>query len=258
MVVNMRSIAIAAAVISGFSAAQNLKATCSNPVIAYQASGEFGPNPVSGSDTLKLAGEPFSITLYACEGLVPTKTAPDYSVYYPIELKGQVKSSLLVQPYNISAKTAFILEVPPTGLDSAQLQGYVTVEGRSIYIKGDLALPAGTLTSQSIAPFAKVAIVTAKSEFIYSEISPAWAASTAYAANAEIMDPSGNTQEVIVAGTSGATAPVWNETLNGTTNDGTVVWTGKGTLSTSLSVIGNAAGNVYTPPDVKAGDMLQR
>jgi hypothetical protein len=248
MIVNMRSMAIAAAVVSSFAGVQNLKATCATTIIAYQASGEFGPNPISGDDTLKLAGEPFSITLYACEGLVPTKTGPNYAEYYPIELVGQVKSSLLVTPYQINAKTAFILQEPATGLDSAQLQGTVTVEGRAIYIKGDLALPAGTLTSTAIAPFASVTIVTAKSEFIYSETSPAWAASTAYAFNAEVMDPSGNTQEATTAGTSGATAPVWNDTVGGTTNDGTVVWTCKGVLSTALSVIGKAAGNVYTPP----------
>jgi hypothetical protein len=256
MVVPMRSIAIAAAVICGLAASENLSAACSSTIIAYQASGEFGPNPISGQDTLKLAGEPFSITLYACETLTPTKVGSDYSEYYPIEMKGQVKSSLLVQPYQISAKTAFILQVPPTGLDAAELQGDVTVEGRTIFIKGDLSLPSGTLTSRSIAPFSKVTIDTAKSEFIYTEMSPAWAASTAYAVNAEIMDPAGNTQEATVAGTSGTTAPVWNETVGGTTTDGTVTWTCKGVLSTALSVIGTAAGNVYTPPADKADAML--
>jgi|ERR1035441_8138773 hypothetical protein len=256
MVVNIRSIAIAAAVISGLAGTQNLNATCSGTNIAYQASGQFGSNVLSGADTLKLAGEPFSITLYTCSTLVPTKTGPTYSEYYPILLKGQVKSSLLVQPYQISAQTAFFLILPPAGLDSVQMQGSVTVSGRAIYIKGALALPTGTLTSTSIAAFPSVSIVTAKSQFIYKETSPAWAPSTAYAFNAEVTDPAGNIQEATTAGTSGATAPAWNDTVGGTTNDGSVVWTCKGVLSTTLAVIGKAAGNVYTPPAAKASPLL--
>ena len=250
MVVNIRSMAIAAAVISSFAGAQNPLAasTCTGTVIAYQASGDFGHNVISGADTLKLAGEPFSITLYACNTLTPTKTGPTYSEYYPILLKGQVKSSLLVQPYQINAKTAFILILPPAGLDSVEVQGYVTVAGRAIYIKGDLALPTGTLTSTNIAAFSSVSIVTAKSEFIYKETSPAWQPSTAYASNAEVTDPAGNIQEATIGGTSGATAPAWNDTVGGTTNDGSVAWTCKGVLSTALSVFGTASANVYPPP----------
>ena len=255
MVITMRSIAIAAAVMCGVAATENLSATCSNPVVEYQASGQFGPNVIAGSDKYKLAGEPFSITLLACEGLTPTKTGANYSEYYPIELKGQVKSSLLVQPYDISAKTAFILEVPATGLDSIEVQGTVTLAGSEIPIKGDIALPAGTLTSQSIAPFAQTTIDTAKSEFIYS--AGPWEANHAFAVGQEILDPSGNAQEVTTAGTSGATAPSWNETSGGSTTDGTVVWTCEGPYTpTALSVLGKASGTIYTPTVTKDGAML--
>ena len=66
MAVKMRSIAIAAAVMSGVAASQNLVASCSSTVIAYQASGMFGSNPISGFDRFELAGEPFSVTINAC------------------------------------------------------------------------------------------------------------------------------------------------------------------------------------------------
>ena len=59
MLVNMRSIAAAAAVISGFAAAQNAAAAprCTGNVIACQVSGVFGSTPISGPDPLELAGE---------------------------------------------------------------------------------------------------------------------------------------------------------------------------------------------------------
>jgi hypothetical protein len=100
MFVNFRSIAVAVAVISGFVAAQNVAAesTCNGKVIAYQFAGLFGPNVVSGPDGFGLHHEPFSITLYACEALRPIRTESDYSEYYPVELKGKVRSHLLVEP----------------------------------------------------------------------------------------------------------------------------------------------------------------
>ena len=56
---------------------------------------------------------------------------------------------------------------------------------------------------------------------------PAWAASNAYALNAEILDAAGHIQKVTTAGTSGAAAPAWND-AGSTTADGTAVWTDQG------------------------------
>jgi uncharacterized protein (TIGR03437 family) len=259
MVVKMWSMATTAAVvISGFAAAQSLAAsTCTGTVIEYQASGGFGANPIAGSDKYKLHGEPFSITIYICESLQPRKIGGDYAEYYPIEMKGQVQSALFTTPFDISASTAFILIKPATGPDSIEVEGTVTIEGTEIPIKGDIAVPAGTLTSTSIAPFSRVAITTAHSAFTYS--AGPWQASHAFAVGQEIVDPLGNAQLVTTAGTTGATAPAWNETVNGTTTDGTVLWTDVGNgasppgpgpyIATELSVIGNASATVYTPSD---------
>jgi hypothetical protein len=258
MVVNLRSIAIAAAAVFGFAAAQNPAAasTCTTNMIAYQASGVFGSTPISGTDFFKLAGQPFSLTLYACEALKPIKTGPDYAEYYPVELIGGGKSGGLSQPYQTKTKTTFILVQPSTGLDSIGMQGTATVNGISIAIKGDVALPAGTLTSTSIAPFPKVTVVTARSRFTYSLPFPAWQPSTTYAYDAEVVDPAGSRQLVVTAGTSGATSPTWNETLGGTTNDGSVVWRCQENFRTSLSVAGTADGSIYTPPTSKASPLL--
>jgi hypothetical protein len=65
---------------------------------------------------------------------------------------------------------------------------------------------------------------------------PEWEASTAYALNAIVTDPQGHLQQATTGGTSGATAPAWNDS-GGTTTDGTaptqITWqdTGAGFVS---------------------------
>jgi hypothetical protein len=54
-----------------------------------------------------------------------------------------------------------------------------------------------------------------------------WAASTSYSLNAVILDGASHVQQVITAGTSGASQPTFNDT-GSTTTDGTVVWQDRG------------------------------
>ena len=56
-----------------------------------------------------------------------------------------------------------------------------------------------------------------------------WKASTSYVAGARIMDTDNHIQKVTSAGTSGAQAPVWNDT-GGTTSDGAVTWQDTGNV----------------------------
>ena len=60
-----------------------------------------------------------------------------------------------------------------------------------------------------------------------------WEPNTAYDDNTLIVTPAPNsyTQVVTNAGTSGATAPVWNNTPGGTTTDGTITWTNAGYIT---------------------------
>jgi hypothetical protein len=257
MVVKMRSIAIAAAVISGFAASQNLVAasSCTGSTVAYVAAGQFGAKVISGPDKFKLAGEPFSITISACESKTPSQTGPDWAAYSPLYMTGTVTSGLTGQPTAISAqRMTATLVVPPSGGDAIQLSGPVPLEGGVFNVHATLGLPAGTLASTSIAPFSQVSIVTNKSAFLYS--ATGWRPSVAYAVGQEIVDPSGNGQKVTNAGTSGTTAPAWNETVGGTTTDGTVLWTCQGHyVATELAIIGSASGTVYTPA-AKANALL--
>jgi hypothetical protein len=149
----------------------------------------------------------------------------------------------------------FILDVPPTGSDLVEMEGNLTVFGSLVAIHGSIALPAGTLPNTSIGPFSKVSIVTANSAFTYSY--PNWLKSSVYAIGQQILDPKGNAQKVQTAGTSGATAPTWNETNGGTTNDGTVVWVCEGPyVATELAVIGTASGTATPAAGPKAGALL--
>jgi hypothetical protein len=256
MIFRIRMMAVAAAVLSGLAVSQNLNAACSGTVIAYQVAGTFGPNIISGPDKFKLAHGPFSVTIFACESLKPSVMGPDWAAYVPLSMTGTVTSGLTGQPTTIgSQKTSIVLVDPgtPTGVDTIQLSAPVPFEGAVIVIHGSLALPAGTLTSESIVPFPATSIITTKSSFSYVVTPAAWQLSTFYSLGKEILDPAGNIQEATAAGTSGTTAPVWNKTVGGTTNDNSVVWTNQGPLlPTSLSLIGSAVGSVYSGPAAHA------
>ncbi len=53
---------------------------------------------------------------------------------------------------------------------------------------------------------------------------PSWAMATFYALGTEILDANGNIQLVAIPGTSGSSAPPWNATLGGVTDDTALVW----------------------------------
>ena len=59
-----------------------------------------------------------------------------------------------------------------------------------------------------------------------------WQPGTSYVFGQTIYDGA-CLQECTSPGTSGASAPTWNDTLNGTTNDGSVVWTCQGSTGVS-------------------------
>lgn len=61
---------------------------------------------------------------------------------------------------------------------------------------------------------------------------PQWAATTAYAQGAKVRSTTATNKywlECTTAGTSGGSQPTWNTAYGGTTNDGTAVWTTRGT-----------------------------
>jgi hypothetical protein len=249
MVVKIPCIAVAAAVISSYAPSGALAAAgCNSEVITYQATGRFGPNVVEGPDKFKLADMPFSITISVCASKTPTDTGLDYAAYSPLVLTGSVTSGLTGQPTAIKSQdTSLTLVQSATGVDTIRLSGIVPLEGAGISIHGILGLPNGTLTSTSIASFPATSTVSGQSDFTYVVTHPAWQTAKLYQLGNEILDPSGNIQEVTTAGISGAISPEWNETVGGTTADNTVVWTNEGPLLPStLTVFGTASATIDT------------
>ena len=167
MTVKMRAIAIAAAVLSGLAASQDLvAASCAGTVITYTTAGQFG-NVISGADLLQLSGEPFELTVPACSTMKPIKTGTDDAVYYPLVMVGTVQSGILGFPTKIRAKAT--LELIDGSSNAIELTAPVEIEpGVTVNIQGTLALPAGTLNSTSIAAFPKVTVNSSESTLTYS------------------------------------------------------------------------------------------
>lgn len=89
------------------------------------------------------------------------------------------------------------------------------------YYFGAPNLVVAQVLQTSVAPGTNNIILTP------TYILPTWIASTAYALGDSIIPttPNGYRYVVTTAGTSNGTEPSWGVTLNGTTSDGTVVWT---------------------------------
>lgn len=169
----MRSIVmVSVAALSGIVACNPVFAATAStsPVVSYIASGTFG-NVISGSDGLRLSGEPFSITVYVSESKVPTKSGSSggntYAAYAPLDMTGTVQSALLPMPTNLNAYASVILVQTPSGRDQFQLYAPVKIEG-TINIHGIILLPPSTLSSVNVAPFSTAPAIPQGSILTYS------------------------------------------------------------------------------------------
>lgn len=89
---------------------------------------------------------------------------------------------------------------------------------------------------------------------------PAWQASHAYAAGAEILDSNGNVEWASNAGTSKAgAAPVWNTAIAGNTNDNTganrIAWKMVGTPATFSVAAAGGTGGIIIDNNVGSGTL---
>ena len=64
------------------------------PTITYTASGTFASPAANGNDTLKLAGELFSVTIAVSAATKPVKTGRNWALYTKLKLTGTVHSGL--------------------------------------------------------------------------------------------------------------------------------------------------------------------
>src|SRR5579871_792497 len=128
------------------------------PNVTYTAAGTFVNPAVSGNDTLKLAGEPFTIVIVANAAAVPIEHGPNWAVFSPLKMTGEVHSGLLGStPVNIASGAASIQLAYGPSYDIFTTAFPVKVVGISLTIHATIDLPAGTLANQLIHPFAAVA-----------------------------------------------------------------------------------------------------
>ncbi len=140
------------------------------PDVTYTASGTFSQPATSGSDTLKLAGEPFTISIVANAASVPISHGPNWAVFSPFRMTGQVHSGLLgPTPVSIASAAASIYLLYGPTYDTFMTAFPVKVVGIVLTINATLTLPPGTLQNQLIHPFAPVALTPSNSLVTYSD-----------------------------------------------------------------------------------------
>jgi|HubBroStandDraft_1064217.scaffolds.fasta_scaffold00451_10 hypothetical protein len=139
------------------------------PNVTFTAAGTFAAPQISGNDTLKLAGEPFSISIVASAGSAPVKHGPNWALFSPLNMTGEVHSGLLgPTPVDIASSGASIYQAVGPSYDPFQTGFPVKVVGISLTINAEITLPAGTLVKPLIHPFAAVALAPANTTVIYS------------------------------------------------------------------------------------------
>jgi hypothetical protein len=84
-------------------------------------------------------------------------------------------------------------------------------------------LAAGILTQDANDNCLTRYVVPASPGAAANQILPGWASNTSYNVGSRISDGT-NLEVAITAGNSGGSAPSWSAAVNGTTNDGAVVW----------------------------------
>lgn len=155
------------AAVSGLSGA-TVPSTAPN--VTFNASGTFATPPVNGSDTLKLAGEPFSINVVANAASVPIKHYRNWAIISPLKMTGTVHSGLLgTSPVNIASTAASIFQAVGPSYDNFETAFPIKVVGISLTVQARIVLPAGTLTTQLIHPFAAVTLDPGNTTVTYSD-----------------------------------------------------------------------------------------
>ncbi|HUO29490.1 MAG TPA: hypothetical protein VMU80_09745 [Bryobacteraceae bacterium] len=152
--------------VGGLSAAK-----AAAPNVTFTASGTFA-SPVSGTDELRLAGEPFSITIVASSASNPIQHGSNWAVLSPFKMTGTVHSGLLsTTPVTISSAGASIQQAIGPTYDLFIAAFPIKVVGLSLTIKANVTMPPGTLSTLLIHPFSAVALAPGNATVTYSDSS---------------------------------------------------------------------------------------
>ena len=199
-----------ALVASSFAISNRLMAgTSIAPVITYTASGTFASTPTTGADTLKLAGQPFSVTISVSASTPPFKNGPNWAAYHQLRLTGSVHSGLLgPTPVQIgSAQASIIQAINPGQYDMFTMEAPVKVVGINLVIKAPIVLPIGTISNQLLHPFTAVPLVPSNATVSYSEGTTSTTLGVSSGTlTATVPGAAGKTASVVQLHTSGAQA----------------------------------------------------
>jgi len=156
----MQAVAIAAAGMFCLAASEKLVAgsESSAPNVTYTASGTFGA-PISGNDLFKLQDEPFSISIVANAALTPTSHGPHWAEYKKLKMTGTVTSGLEPSPQSISSGlTSMELATGNPAYDVFEMFAPINVIGIQVNVLAQIQMPAGTIASALIHPFAQISL----------------------------------------------------------------------------------------------------
>ncbi|HTQ56716.1 MAG TPA: hypothetical protein VMI94_19755 [Bryobacteraceae bacterium] len=160
---------MAAAVIGWLTLSGGVAAAASN--ITYSASGTFAAVPMSGTDTFKLAGQPFNINVVVSSATVPFKTGSNWAAYNKLRMTGQITSGLLSTPVSIASNQATIIQaISPGKFDQFTIEAPLRILGLSITIKAVVIMPIGTITRPLLQPFtAPVSMAPSNATMTYND-----------------------------------------------------------------------------------------
>lgn len=141
------------------------------PDITYAASGTFAAPPISGDDTLRLAGEPFDVSIVVSASTAPYKTGPNWAAYHQLKLTGTVHSGLVgPTPVSIASGEASIIQaLDPGQYDLFTMEAPIKVVGIDLTIDAQIELPWGSLSTPLLHPFNAVTLATGNTAFTYSD-----------------------------------------------------------------------------------------
>jgi hypothetical protein len=156
LVIGLLSFAAPAAMAAGY------------PNITYTAAGIIG-NPISGSDTFRLAGQPFSISITANDSQLSSYHGPTYAGYVNLYLTGTIASQLVSEPIAISSHAAWIVMANGNpSSDSFTMGSQVKVIGVSFNFSAQVTLPKGTLTTVRNHAFPPAALTLTTATMTYT------------------------------------------------------------------------------------------
>jgi hypothetical protein len=138
------------------TAAQSLPAAdtgTTTPNVTYTANGTFAATPIAGTDSVRLAGNPFTLHVQANESLLPTSGGATWAEYTGLAMKVTVVSSTHAEPLTFQNRRASVtLAVGNPDYDVFAVFAPISLGGLVLTFHAEAHLPKGTLTSNQILP----------------------------------------------------------------------------------------------------------